>query len=261
MPNKGRIVASLVFVGCLGLLGVLAAFGFVAAGLAGGLRYSLVFAVMMFLTTAFGYVFQLGSRHRVASIVSHDDGAAVELRGSKLVFALLTGIFACLTLFFGMASADYLRAGPDVPAKQIPAALCAVAALYFGGFLVLVAIGRVRRGGVVLSPRGIHQRGWTFSSFLPWDAVVAGKAATFRGAPCVLVVASANARWDRRQHARLWKVDKLPPTPMIAINCAAFAIDRALLYHFVQFYIDHPAARAELGTERGLRRARSGDPR
>ncbi|AXB45110.1 hypothetical protein [Amycolatopsis albispora] len=177
-----------------------------------------------------------------------------------MIFSLLVGMFAGLTLFFGMAAVDYFRAGPDVPAKQIPGVLCALAALFFGSFLVLVAAGRFRRGEVRLSPEGIRHRGWSYTSFLPWTAFAGGKA-TFRGTPYVLAIAYANAPWERKQYAPLWRIDRLPPKPMIAVNCAAFAIDRTLLYHFIMFYLDNPAARAELGTERSLQRARSGELR
>ncbi|WP_153036240.1 hypothetical protein [Amycolatopsis sp. YIM 10] len=225
-----------MFVVCLGLLAV--GFGFVAAG---GLWYSLVFAVMMFLTAAFGYVLQLGARHREANIVSRDDGPAVELRGSKLVFALLTGIVACLTLFFGMASADYLRAGPDVPAKQIrpPSAP--------RGGRALAKRHPPARLDVFLVP-AVGRRHSRKGRDLPRRALRAGSRLGERA----LGAAAARAAVEGRQVA---------PDADDRDQLRDFAIDRALLFHFVQFYVDHPAARAELGTERGLRRARSGELR
>lgn len=260
-PKTGKIIVALVFVVLLGVAAVPVGFGFMAIGHPGGLRYAIVFSVMMFLAATFGYFSQLRTRHRNANIaiVNTDDGPATEIRGSMLVLSLLFGMFGCLAVFFGMAAVDYFRSGPEVSVKQIPAGLCALVALYFGSYLILISVGLVRRGRVVLSARGIRHRGWSFLSFLPWSAFAGGKASLFRGAPYVLAIAYANAPWERKQYASLWKVDKLPPKPMIALNCTAFAVDRNLLYYFVMFYLNNPAARAELGTERSLQRARSGE--
>ncbi|RZQ62692.1 hypothetical protein [Amycolatopsis suaedae] len=260
----GRVTAGLAFVLVLAVLAIPVGFGFVAAGIPGGLRYSLVFSAMLFFVAAYGYVTQLAPRRRNPDRVialRNNNEPATEIRGSALIILLVFGTVSCLAVFFGMAAVDYFQAGPDVPAKQIPAGLCAVAALYFGSFPLLVLAGRIRPGHVVLTPNGIYQRGWTFSSQLSWEALAGGKASAYRGAPYVLAIAYANAHWERRSHTPVWKIDKLPPKPMIAINCAAFAIDRNLLYHLVMFYLNNPSARAELGTERSIERARSGDPR
>ncbi|WP_162788571.1 hypothetical protein [Amycolatopsis albispora] len=80
--RSGKVVTSLLFVVFLGLAGIPVGFGFVAAGIPGGLRYALVFSVLMFLTAAFGYFSQLRPRHRESdiAIVNRDGVAATVLR-------------------------------------------------------------------------------------------------------------------------------------------------------------------------------------
>jgi hypothetical protein len=100
----------------------------------------------------------------------------------------------------------------------------------FASFVVLVVARRLRRGKVVFSQQGIHQRGWAFSSFLRWDSF-AGVKAAYNGSPEVLVIAYSNVPWDK------WQI---------------------VVYWLLKFYVDNPAARAELGTEAAILRARSG---
>jgi hypothetical protein len=122
---------------------------------------------------------------------------------------------------------------------------------------VLALTGRLRRGKLTLTRQGIHQRGWAFSSFLPWEAF-AGVKAAYNGSPEVLVIAYANVPWERRQIAKFWKIDKLPPVPMIEVNCPSLALEPALIYHLLKFYVDNPQARPELGTDTVIQRAQTG---
>ncbi len=42
--------------------------------------------------------------------------------------------------------------------------------------------------------------------------------------------------WDRRYTVFHWKIEQLPPVPMIQFDCRKFAIDSVvLLYHFLKF--------------------------
>lgn len=126
-------------------------------------------------------------------------------------------------------------------------------ALFFASFFVLVALGRIRRGRIILAADGIYQEGRSFESFLPWDSFVGIKAG-YNGTREVLVVAYSNASWRKRQLAGPWKLDKLPPVPMIEIDTFHLAVDPTLVYHLVRFYVENPHAREELGTETVMRR-------
>ncbi|MGH3519872.1 MAG: hypothetical protein ACRDQ7_21295 [Haloechinothrix sp.] len=260
-PHDGRkYVAALIFLAGLGVLSVLVGFGFVAIGRPDGLKYGLLFAVLFFLTAAYPYVTRVRPGHRIGDIrvTEHDGTPATELRYSRAAFAILVGLMVCVIAILGLASVDFLLAGDEVPAGAVAVALAGAATLFCATFLLYVILGRLRRGTVVLSRTGIYQRGYAFSSFLPWSAIAGAKAA-FNGTPEVLIIGYTNAPWEKRQHGGPWKLDKLPPVPMIELVCTAFAVSPVLIYHFVKFYVENPAARDELGTETSVQRARHGE--
>lgn len=98
-----------------------------------------------------------------------------QVRYSLVAFICLVAQMSCFASIFVLATVDYARSG------------ITAAAVAFGGlgagtatFVVAVLSGRVRRGRLTLSPEGIEQRGWTFSSFLPWEAFAGVKAACTR---------------------------------------------------------------------------------
>jgi hypothetical protein len=255
-----RYVAALVFVLVLALACVPIGFGFVAIGHPGGLKYAALFAALLLLTGSYTYVTRVRPLHRETDVAigRHDGAPATELRYSRAAFVIVVGVMTCVTAIFAFASVDYFLAGDEVTAPQLAGTLFGMAALFCASFLVSVATGRLRRGRVVLSQRGIHQRGRAFSSFLPWEAIAGAKAAYDGLTPQILVIGYTNAPWEKRQYSRLWRLDKLPPVPMIAIDCTAFALDHNLIYHLVKFYVGNPATRHELGTDAGLHRARTG---
>lgn len=254
----GKYVTAVVLVAVLSLGSLAVGFGFVAIGKPGGLKYSLLFAVFFTLIAAYGYMTWIRPRRRMAdiAITNHDGAPATELRYSGAAFTMMVVLAACMTAIFGLASVEYFLAGNTVPASGFAGALAGAAALFCASFVLLAAIGRISRGRVVLSQHGIHQRGRAFDSYLPWEAF-AGAKAVYNGTPEVLVIAYSNARWQKRQLSKVWKIDKLPPVPMIEIDCPNLAIDPSLVYHFVKFYVDNPAARDELGTSASLERARA----
>lgn len=163
---------------------------------------------------------------------------ATEVRYSAFAFSCLVGLMCCMTAIFLLAAVDYQLAGTT--------GATIVFGLLLASFPALVVAGRVKRGRVRLSAQGIHQRGWTFSSFRPWEAF-AGVKAVHNGRPEVLVIACANVTWEKRQLVPFWKIDKLPPVPMIEVDCAALSVAP-----------ENPEARAELGTDAAIARVRTG---
>jgi hypothetical protein len=262
-PERGGVKyrSAVALIGLLGVACVPIGVGFVAIGKPGGLKYGLLFAAFFLLIAAFAYVTRVRPKHGAGDIVTSQlDGRPVtELRYSSFAFGALVGLMVCLTAIFLLASLDYYLSIPsgDVAAPRGAAIVFGLIGLLFASFVVLVAAGRLRRGKVVLSQQGIHQRGWAFSSSLPWESF-AGVKAAYNGSPEVLVIAYANVPWDKRQIVKFWKIDKLPPVPMIEVNCASLALDPSLIYWLLKFYVENPAARGELGTGAAILRARSG---
>jgi hypothetical protein len=259
-PGGVKYRLMLIVMVLLALLCVPVGFTFVAIDKPGGVKYCLLFGVLLLTIAAFAYVTRVRPKHGEEDIVTAElDGRRVtELRYSSLGFGALVLMMVCVTAFVLLAAVDFYFSIPgEVTAPLGATVVFGLIGLFLASFLVLVATGRIQRGKLVLSQRGIHQRGWTFSSFLPWESF-AGMKASFDGqVEYVLVVAYANAPWEKRQIVKFWKIDKLPPVPMIAINCLSLAIDPNLVYWLVKFYVENPPARVELGTEAAIQRVRA----
>ncbi|MBP1159797.1 hypothetical protein [Rhodococcus sp. PvR099] len=247
----------MMFSGC-GVLSALVGLGGWLDGMPAALRYGLGFACFFFLIVATGAAFRsAGRRDADIRTVVTAGGDATELRQSRRLWLVLVALMGCMTaLMLGAAVEIYL----NVPSSFIPGASAVLGGfgLYCLTFLLAVVTGRVRRGYIRLSINGIHHRGWSFESFLPWTAVV-GAIPVYYDSPTVLVVAHANTDWSRRPTARIWRIDRLPPAPMIEVDCRKFAIDAALLFHLLAYYANNPSTRTELGAEAAIERARAGD--
>lgn len=257
--ESGRHKASLVFVVLLGVGCIPVGFGFAAIGKPAAVKYAVLLAVLFLSVTAFTFVTRVRSQHREddVGLTSYDGHPATQIRYSRDQWALLVVMVACLTALCTLASWDFATAGDEVPAAPVAATLTGMAAVFLLSFFVLAALNRVRRGRIVLSQQGICQEGRAFTSYLPWEAFAGAKAA-HNGTPELLLIAYTNVPWEKQQLSKVWKLDKLPPTPMIEIDTFPIAVDETLLYHLVRFYLENPAARTELGTEMSLQRARTG---
>ncbi|MEB3371597.1 hypothetical protein [Saccharopolyspora mangrovi] len=251
VENRGRFILAFGFLVVLGVLS--SGVGLVAAGIAfiGATKYAVLLAGLFWLVAAFGYMTRLRPQHRGSDLRTTTVGgtAATEIRYSGAQFALINLIVACLLLCAGFAAWDYGSVG------TVPMALAALAALFFASYFVLLALGRIRRGRVVLTAEGIRREGRAFESFLPWDSFVGAKP-SYNGTREVLVVAYDNAPWEKRPLGGPWKLDKLPPVPMIEVDTVHLAVDPTLVFHLLRFYTENPSAREELGTDAVLRRVR-----
>jgi hypothetical protein len=239
--------------GTLGIAAVSCSAGIV--GSAPASKYFLLFALMMLLVAALGATMRY-RRVRLADVVRtvmRDGMGATEIRYSTWQFRILIALMACGTVLPVLAAGEMftrqLQSGPSGATV-----LLGTVGLFFASFLVAVALGRLHPGRIELSGRGIAQCGWSFESRLPWSAVAGVKPAC-NGYPAVLVIGYTNADWQRRHTTRLWRIDRLPPVPMIEVDCRKFDVDPQALYDYVRTYVDEPSARGELGTQAALSRA------
>lgn len=255
VESRSRFVLAFGVLVVLGVLSIGVALVAAGTGFVGAVKYAVLFAGLFWFSAAFGYLTRLRPQHRVADLGTTTIAGrrATEIRYSGAQFALINVLVACLFLCAVFAVWDYGQAGGGAFAPGIPTLLAAVAALFFASFFVLVALGRIRRGRVILAADGIRQEGRAFESFLPWDSF-AGIKPSYNGTREILVIAYSNAPWRKRQLAGPWKLDKLPPVPMIEIDTIHLAVDPALVYHLLRFYTENPGAREEFGTEAVLRR-------
>ncbi|MEV3903732.1 hypothetical protein AB0K11_15515 [Mycobacterium sp. NPDC050551] len=254
--TTGGVRERLAIGGTLAIAAVSFLTGIVAArgGNATATKYCLLFALAMALVAALGAAIgfrRVGLSAAVRTVREPGGVPATEIRYSALQFTLLVSLTVCCAVFFLVAAVEVFvrRQG------GVAAALLGAGALFFGSFVAMAASGRIRRGGVTLSRRGITHRGWSFESRLEWPAI-AGVKPAFNGYPVILLIGYTNADWDRRYTTRLWRIDRLPPVPMIEADCRRMDVDPGVLYRYLQAYVDSPDARSELGSEASLIRAR-----
>lgn len=246
----------------IAIAAVSVAFG-IASSTAGNymaLRYSLLFGLIMTLVAALGAAMRMqsGSMSNATHTVELGDGSrGTEVRYSKAQFAILVTLMTCSSALFMLAAVETVigRQAPGISAIGVLLGAIGMALL---SFTVFAALGRIKRGGLLLDGCGVAQRGWSFESRLSW-AEVAGIKPAHNGYPVILLVGYSNAAWDHRYTTRLWRIDRLPPVPMIEIDCRKFDVDPVALLAYVTAYIETPANRAELGTTAALTRARMAD--
>lgn len=129
--------------------------------------------------------------------------------------------------------------------------------VYLSWIVIEVLRRRVVRGALILSPRGIYHRSWSFDNFLPWDSAVSVTADEF-DSQLITVEAYENAEPRFQRRTRIWKQPELKLAPRMAIRGIYLSINPALALHTLRYYLDQPGARQELATEMGVNRIRNG---
>lgn len=230
--------------------------------------YAGAFAVFCGVITWTGYHIRFRRRKSEARpLTSHCDRNG----RCSLVIPYSTQVFTGFALSMGIASITFAIAA--IRLYQSGGSGSTGGAVFFGGVALffsslpaLMVARKFVKGWLLVSPDGVYQRGWTFTSYLPWHSITAVHP-YYTDGPCILVLAEDATPWKRRQILRVWKADKLPdtsrddgrgPQPMIVIRGQFLAADPALVLHLLAYYAKHPEARGELGTEAALRRARAG---
>lgn len=222
------------------------------AGNLSGLLYSALFAVIMSLVAALGVAIRIQRRELATAIgtVSADGATATEIFYSRRQFSLLVALMTALAGAC-VIGAVHLFLGQGT---SVASGLLAGFGLLGATFTLSALLGRIRRGALVLSEQVVSQRGWSFQSSLKW-ADVAGVKAAFNGHPVIMLIGYANADWTPRYTTRLWRIDRLPPVPMIEVDCRRFDVDCHVLYDYLACYAENADLRSELGTAAAIARA------
>jgi hypothetical protein len=223
-----------------------------AAGNLAGLLYSALFAVIMALIAALGVTMRVQRRKLASAIetVSANGSSATEISYSPRQFALLVALMTALAGTFVIGAANlFLSQG-----MSVASALLGGFGLLGATFPMAALLGHIQRGQLTLSEDGVAQRGWSFESSLRW-ADVAGVKAAFNGHPVILLIGHTNAEWRPRYTTRLWRIDRLPPVPMIEVDCRKFEVDCHALFDYLACYAESSDLRSELGTAAAVTRA------
>lgn len=250
--RDARVMAAIATVVVIAVASVMFGAVVAAAGNLTGLLYSVLFAVIMLLAAVLGVAIRDQRRDlaRAIGTVSVNGWPATEISYSPRQFALLVALMTALagTCLFG---AVHLVFGHGM---SVASALLAGFGLLGATFPVAALLGHIRRGELTLSEHGVAQRGWSFESSLRW-ADVAGVKAAYNGHPVILLIGYTNAEWTPRYTTRLWRIDRLPPAPMIEVDCRKFDVDCTGLLDYLTSYAESADLRDELGTAAAVTRA------
>lgn len=255
MGSRERLATAFLLV--LAVVSLLSGAVFAAAGTPVAIPYCVLFASILVVTAALGRSLRIGGRSGLAASVTtivRKGAAGTRIAHSSTQFALLIALMSTCSAFCVLASigiAVHARGTGGVPVMSVVAGIIGA---FCATFVVSAALGRVRRGGLTLSVHGVEQRGWSFASHLGWSDI-AGVTAAVHGHPAILVIGYANADWQRGYTTRLWRIDRLPPVPMINVDCRKFTVHRDALLDYLRHYVENPAAHGELGTDAAVARA------
>lgn len=130
----------------------------------------------------------------------------------------------------------------------------------FGWFLFDAARGRIVRGQVVLTLRGIYHRRAASDAFVPWESVLlvsSDRPVNRHHGPTVTLLLTPGALQHR--NTSVVALGHKPDPEIMTVQAGNLAVDPALVYHALGYYLTHPETRTELATDVGVQRIRNGD--
>ncbi|MGB8961860.1 MAG: hypothetical protein WCC38_07890 [Pseudonocardiaceae bacterium] len=259
------VAAFFVFFGCVGVAAGVSIF---LPGFNDDRAFVLVIVTPLFFGVAgIAIVTRLRMRSRrttsVHSILMPDGSGQALVIPYSLTLAVIYWVIGVTTIFLfiiialvavvGLASTGFRDA-----ALFVPALVSMAFVVYLSWFLIEVLRRRVARGALILSPRGIYHRSWSFDNFLPWDSAISVTAGELDG-PLIRVAAREDAESQFQRRTRMWKQPELKLAPHMAIRGTYLSINPALVLHALSYYLNQPSARPELGTEAGVNRVCNGN--
>ncbi|MCX5042161.1 hypothetical protein OG921_03010 [Aldersonia sp. NBC_00410] len=207
---------------------------FVTAGAAmsgdySGIKYTLAFALFFATIPLYGWSAAPKSNGSLR-VEDSDEGSIV--RDAWQPFAALLAMTFSMGLPFAFGAYDSLP-HPYRWDGLGGTVFFGVVALVFWSYPIAAAAGRLRPGSITFTSDGVRQRGWSYESFLPWESI-AGSTAAYNGYPSTLIIGYANAQWERTYTVgRFWRIDRLPPVPLVEVDHRRMRDDAVLLHEFV----------------------------
>jgi hypothetical protein len=130
-------------------------------------------------------------------------------------------------------------------------------------FYVSLALRTVRNGWVQLDADGVRHRGWSFDMRAPWDFIqtvqIEDRTARTRHGfwtvtyQCVVLKPEIVFLAPGHNTARFWRIEKMPLLT-IDLDCRRFDVHPVVLKKWIEFYLENPKMRFELGTEAAAER-------
>lgn len=201
------------------------------------------------------YVTRARSHHRESNIArtTYRATPATEIRYSRAQHVIFTANLGSLAAWATAGALEFTFTGESPNPALI--ALWGICAAFSAGCLLLIAVGRIRRGRLLLTEAGIHQQGQWGESFLAWDAgsdIEAGHD----GRTATIALPAPEGALQPRSTGWMARLEQTS-SPGMHINTSVFDLDRALVYHLLRHYLENPQDRAELGTSASIERIRS----
>lgn len=212
---------------------------------------------VLLLVGAYGIVRSGWHRAGVRVFELDEKAGATRIRYSLEVVVIRIVVLASTAAFFGLLGVlalTYSFVGPGV--------LLFAFGLAFLAWLVGWWLGGIQVGTLTLGPTGASLRVNNRDRSARWEDVIWAQPwdATPRGGLYRRIGLRARhvAGWTAPTRHE-WLLGPRSSEPSIDIRCDLIDVDPVLLHSWLQFYIDHPAARSELGTPASLARAQAAD--
>lgn len=223
-------------------------------------KYLLIFGLLIATTVVIGFDSRVrlrkGGGKKIRTATDSQGRPAtrvpyswIAFAGSSLLMALLVAIFAAATYDF----ASSLGTGESKAPLGAALAFGAIG-LFFATYFIQVIRKKISLGQLLLTPQGLEHRGWGYESRLPWNGVM--HVSTLNGDGPEVWIRGSDNQVEQRRTAKLWG-GKPPRSAGIAIQGKSLGVDPALFYYMVNYYLTQPDARAELGTDSAIQRAKS----
>lgn len=250
-----RPQCSIAFMGLATLIVVLTGAWAAARGQPELLPRSLLMGAFFSTLAAHVYATRVRSHHRDSDIArtTHRGKRATEICYSRAQHVIFAATLGSLAAWATAGALEFTFTGePPNPALVTLWGACAALS---AGCLLLIAVGRIRRGRLVLTEEGVHQEGRWGESFLAWDAS-SGIEPGHDGRIATIALLAPEGALQPRSTGRMARLEK-PSSPGMHINTSVFDLDKALVYHLLRHYLETPQDRAELGTDASIERIRS----
>ncbi|KGM12107.1 hypothetical protein [Cellulomonas bogoriensis] len=197
---------------------------------------------------------RLDFRHVRQTRAEESDLPGLALPYSRPVAVGGVVMLACLAASSLVLTVDgWARFGED--SRTIGAAFLAPIGIFAGVVLFGdIARGRIRRGAVILTARGIRHTSWSADAFVPWDAVVAVVPVTTPERAVRVVARPTPGAPPVTRRSRWWGQREVKFAPHLLISTLDVAAPPAVLLEVLDLYARYPALRAELGTAAAVRR-------
>ncbi|MHA6797981.1 hypothetical protein [Bounagaea algeriensis] len=171
------------------------------------------------------------------------------LRG---VWLMALTVLASALVMFGLVATvswGFLLTGTETSLRMIFQAL--LSTTFVVGIIWVfskASEGVIAQGSLTLTAGGVTHKAWGPERHIPWEAL-----------DFIFPAPGENPNIALSYDSRRVTVPAKRKDDILPLSGNLLSVDPALAYHALAYYLDHPEARSELGTERSVERIRQAD--